>query len=77
MTRSIWLDQQAQEDEAQKSSASYDVVIIGGGLIGAATAYYLTDRKNLSVCLVESNQVGRAASARNAGFCPPGYSNIL
>lgn len=68
MTRSIWLDQQAQEEEGQKSSASYDVVIIGGGLIGAATAYYLTNRKNLSVCLVESNQVGRATSARNAGF---------
>src|SRR4051794_37723817 len=42
---------------------NYDVVVVGGGIIGAATAFYLT-KSGKSVCLVERDQCPspRAAS---------------
>ena len=43
-----------------------DVVIIGGGVTGAATAYYLAD-SHLSVVLVEESDLNTKASGRNAG----------
>lgn len=35
-----------------------DVVVIGGGLVGCATAYYLS-KENKSVTLVERGQINR------------------
>ncbi|HEX9796875.1 MAG TPA: FAD-dependent oxidoreductase [Anaerolineales bacterium] len=47
--------------------ASADVVIIGGGVVGCASAYYLA-RSGLSVTLFEkAPQVGQEASGVNAG----------
>lgn len=43
-----------------------DVVIIGGGITGAATAYYLSGSR-LSVVLVEESDLNTQASGRNAG----------
>lgn len=43
-----------------------DVVVIGGGLVGCATAYYLS-KENKSVTLVERGQINRQASGQNAG----------
>lgn len=45
-----------------------DVVIIGGGIVGAATAYYLAKR-GLSVALLEKGYVGCEQSSRNWGWC--------
>jgi sarcosine oxidase subunit beta len=39
----------------------YDVVILGGGIIGLSCAYYLT-LENKKVALVEKNQIGSGAS---------------
>ena len=39
----------------------YDVVILGGGIIGLSCAYYLTLKKK-RVALVEKNQIGSGAS---------------
>lgn len=39
----------------------YDVVILGGGIIGLSCAYYLT-LKNKKIALVEKNQIGSGAS---------------
>ncbi len=47
---------------------SADVVIIGGGIVGAATAYYLAKR-GLSVSLIEKGYVGCEQSSRNWGWC--------
>lgn len=61
MTISIW------QDKANKPSEKYDVAIVGGGIMGAGSAYWLSQR-GLSVCIVESQHVASGASGRNAGF---------
>src|SRR5512139_2067152 len=48
--------------------ARADVVVIGGGIIGAFTAYYLAQR-GVSVALVEKGRIGAEQSSRNWGWC--------
>jgi glycine/D-amino acid oxidase-like deaminating enzyme len=43
-----------------------DVLVIGGGILGCATAYYLT-RSGRDVLLVERGELNREASGANAG----------
>jgi len=45
-----------------------DVVVIGGGIVGASTAYFLA-RRGLSVALLEKGYVGGEQSSRNWGWC--------
>ncbi len=47
---------------------SADVVVIGGGIIGCAAAYYLA-RRGVRVALVEKGRVGAEQSSRNWGWC--------
>jgi glycine/D-amino acid oxidase-like deaminating enzyme len=47
--------------------AGSDVVIVGGGIIGAACAYELA-RSGASVTLLESDELAAGASGRNIGF---------
>jgi glycine/D-amino acid oxidase-like deaminating enzyme len=51
-----------------KPPASADVVVIGGGIIGVFTAYYLAQR-GVSVALVEKGRIGAEQSSRNWGWC--------
>ena len=44
----------------------FDVVVLGGGLVGCAAAYYLS-RAGASVLLLEQADINREASGRNAG----------
>ena len=44
----------------------YDVAIIGGGLIGCASAYYLS-RSGTRVAVIERGQINQGASGQNAG----------
>ncbi len=44
-----------------------DVVIIGGGVIGASIAYYLTSKKAGRVVLFEKGQLGEGSTSRSAG----------
>lgn len=45
-----------------------DVVVIGGGIVGVFTAYYLA-RRGLSVAVVEKGSIGAEQSSRNWGWC--------
>jgi glycine/D-amino acid oxidase-like deaminating enzyme len=45
-----------------------DAVVIGGGIIGTFTAYYLAQR-GLNVALLEKGVVGGEQSSRNWGWC--------
>lgn len=49
------------------SPKKYDVVIVGGGIIGLASAYAAV-KKGLSVALVERESKNKDASVRNFGF---------
>lgn len=43
-----------------------DVLIVGGGVIGCATAYYLS-KKGVKVTVIEKVQIGEGGSSRNGG----------
>jgi glycine/D-amino acid oxidase-like deaminating enzyme len=45
-----------------------DAVVIGGGIVGVFTAYYLVWR-GLKVALVEKGRIGAEQSSRNWGWC--------
>ena len=45
-----------------------DTVVIGGGIIGAATAYFLAER-GVSVALCEKHEIACEQSSRNWGWC--------
>jgi glycine/D-amino acid oxidase-like deaminating enzyme len=45
-----------------------DVVVIGSGGLGAATAYYLSKRTALSVVLLDKHDIGSQTSPRAAGM---------
>lgn len=58
----------ARLDSSPELPASADYVIIGGGIIGVFTAYYLAKR-GAKVCLIEKGLIGGEQSSRNWGWC--------
>jgi glycine oxidase len=50
---------------------SADVVILGGGIIGLSSAYYLA-REGVRVLLLDKGDLGQEASWAGAGIIPPG-----
>ena len=57
-----------QIESSPKLPSSADVVVVGGGIIGTFTAYYLAQR-GLAVALLEKGRVGAEQSSRNWGWC--------
>src|SRR6266536_6183413 len=59
---------------------SVDVAVIGGGLMGTATSYWLA-REGVSVALLERADIGWGATGRNGGFVVAGpaggYSDAI
>ena len=52
----------------------YDVVIIGGGSHGLATAYYLAKKHGITdVCILEKSYIGAGASGRNTTIIRSNY----
>jgi len=45
-----------------------DAIVIGSGGLGAATAYYLSQPKRLSVALIDKHDIGSQTSPRAAGM---------
>ena len=54
----------------------HDVLVIGGGVIGVCSAYYLALR-GLKVTLIEKNEIASGCSEGNAGLIVPSYAMPL
>jgi glycine/D-amino acid oxidase-like deaminating enzyme len=67
--RSPWLDQLDQTTPQQPldRDLTADVLVVGAGIAGVATAYFTLRDTPDTVVMVERSRVGRGASGRNAG----------
>jgi glycine/D-amino acid oxidase-like deaminating enzyme len=68
-TTSHWQAEARAEPAAQSLPATCDVAVIGGGVAGVSTAYWLRRLDpGLDVVIVERERLAHGASGRNAGF---------
>lgn len=78
VTLSYW--QKEKDNIHRKTSGDlsdnvhYDVAVVGGGIVGIATAHYLKKFGCQKIVVLERDFVGSAASGRNAGFILSGMS---
>jgi gamma-glutamylputrescine oxidase len=64
MSTSYWLDR-----SRGKEKKSFDAVIVGAGISGLSTAYWLNrEDPSLKIAIIEKSRVAFGASGRNAGF---------
>ena len=71
-TYPVWHDSATQQTafESAPAHAEVDIAIVGAGLSGLWTAYYLSAAQpSLRIALVEARHVGFGASGRNGGWC--------
>ncbi|MGS0680193.1 NAD(P)/FAD-dependent oxidoreductase [Shewanella sp. 125m-7] len=59
-------------DPAINDTAANDVVVIGGGIIGVCSAYYL-HKAGKSVVVIDKDEIGKACSFGNAGYITPSH----
>ncbi|MGH8911223.1 MAG: FAD-dependent oxidoreductase, partial [Acidimicrobiia bacterium] len=70
LTRSPW----PRVWEPHELRSSYDVVIIGGGVHGLATAYYLARNHGITnVAVLEKSYIGSGGSGRNTAIVRSNY----
>jgi gamma-glutamylputrescine oxidase len=70
---SLWLDGVQRAYPRLDGDAQADVAIVGGGIAGIATAYFLA-KSGLRPIVLEARGVAEAASGRNAGFLLAGVA---
>lgn len=64
MSTSFWLDRTPTQKQR-----SYDAVIVGAGISGLSTAYWLNQEDpTLKIAIIEKSRLAFGASGRNAGF---------
>src|SRR5215212_5266478 len=61
----------AHSHQSTQLPAYTNVVVIGGGLLGAATAYWL-GRAGVATVLIEQGDLAAGATGRNGGFMVAG-----
>ena len=67
VNNSIWLDGMDEGKVKILSDDIYvDVLIVGGGITGLSTAYYLKDSP-LKTCVVEANLIGHGVTSKTTG----------
>lgn len=68
-TRSPWLEQLRHDEPARPLDADVatDVAVVGAGIAGAATAFYLLRDTDQRVVLLERGGIGHGATGHNAG----------
>ena len=69
----LWLAEPAPARPPLEGDRGADVTIVGGGIAGVATAYFLA-RRGAQVVLLERARLGIGATGRNAGFLLAGVA---
>lgn len=65
--QSIWhIENRPFETQLLNNDINTDILIIGGGITGISTAFYLKD-KNLDITLIEANKIGSGATLNTTG----------
>jgi glycine/D-amino acid oxidase-like deaminating enzyme len=70
---SLWLEGVQRSYPPLESDATADFAIVGGGIAGIATAYFLA-KSGARPIVLEARGVAEAASGRNAGFLLAGVA---
>jgi gamma-glutamylputrescine oxidase len=70
---SLWLEGVQRSYPPLEGDAAADVAIVGGGIAGVATAYFLA-KAGARPIVLEARGVAEAASGRNAGFLLAGVA---
>ena len=70
---SLWLDGVSRSYPPLDRDVTADVAIVGAGIAGVATAYFLASA-GAKVAVLEARGVAEAASGRNAGFLLAGVA---
>ena len=70
---SLWLDGAQRAYPPLEGDTEADVAVVGGGIAGIASAYFLA-KAGASVVVLEARGVAEAASGRNAGFLLAGVA---
>ncbi|HEV8671337.1 MAG TPA: FAD-dependent oxidoreductase [Candidatus Limnocylindria bacterium] len=70
---SLWLDGEQRAYPSLEGDAVADVAVVGAGIAGVATAYFLAST-GAKVVVLEARGVAEAASGRNAGFLLAGVA---
>lgn len=67
--RSPWIHQlrRTRPVVSLTGDAQADVVVVGGGIAGVATAYFALKHTDQSVCLLEADKIAHGATGHNAG----------
>lgn len=50
---------------------NFDVIVVGGGVVGLSVAYYLSERRGVKVAVIERGRFGRGATWAAAGMLAP------
>jgi glycine/D-amino acid oxidase-like deaminating enzyme len=78
--RSLWLETAGDltPREPLPGDTDADIAIVGGGMTGLWTAYYLAEADpSLRIVIVEKDITGFGASGRNGGWCTPFYGPTI
>lgn len=57
-----------------KMTESFDILIVGGGVVGSSTAYHLAELSNSKVGLIERSQICSGGTARSCAIVRSHYS---
>ena len=67
INKSIWINKDNNDiEEKLKENIECDILIIGGGIAGLSTAYYLKE-SNKKIVLIDKDRIGYGATSKNTG----------